>query len=72
MDRYEYEIASLEFSMWTGKAKDDYLKILNDYGADGWRFVQFAPAFAKPKGAKKGLEMIFERKITSSEKSTLL
>ena len=72
MERFEYQVVSLEYSMWTGRAKTDYLKVLNEYGAEGWRFVQFAPAFAKPRGAGK----VFERKITalseSGERSSLL
>ncbi len=76
MERFEYQVVSLEYSMWTGRAKTDYLKVLNEYGAEGWRFVQFAPAFAKPRGAGKGFELVFERKITalseSGERSSLL
>lgn len=60
--QYEYEVVTLGFSAWTGRAKEDYLKILNEYGQKGWRFVEFTPNFAKPKGAK-GIEMIFEREI---------
>jgi len=60
--RYDYEVVTLGFNIWTGKAKEDYLKIINEYGDRGWRFVCFAPAAARPKGAK-GTEMIFEKEI---------
>ena len=76
MERYEYQAVSLEISAWTGRAKMDYLKVLNEYGAEGWRFVQFAPTIAKPRKAGKGIELVFERKITSSitskERSSIL
>ena len=62
MERFEYKAISINFSIWTGRAKSDYLEILNENGADGWRFIDFAPTFARPKGVK-GIEMIFERKI---------
>ena len=66
MEKYEYKSVSIGFSVWTGRAKSDYLEVLNEYGAEGWRFVDFAPNFARPKGVK-GIEMIFERKIIDAE-----
>lgn len=65
MEKFEYKVVSIEFSTWTGRAKEDYLNVLNDMGIKGWRFVQFTPTSYKPKGAK-GIEMVFERKILDS------
>ena len=64
MERYEYKVVSLGFNIWSGKAKHDYYEILKEYGADGWRFIQFTPVPAKPSKAESGMEMIFERKVT--------
>ena len=66
MEKFEYKVVSLGYDVWKGKAKHDYYQILNEYGADGWRFVQFTPSQAKPYKAESGMEMIFERKITLS------
>ena len=62
MKKFEYKVVNIGFSIWTGKADQDYLQILNEMGEDGWRFVNFAPAHAKPKGVK-GIDLIFERVI---------
>lgn len=67
MDRYEYKVINIKYNPWTSKAEEDYLEVLNEQGALGWRFIDFAPGFAQPKGAR-GIEMIFERKITKENK----
>ena len=64
MKRYEYKTVQLGYSIWTGRAKDDYLDIINEYGRQGWRFMCFSPAHAKPKGVK-GIEIILERELES-------
>ncbi|MFK7924480.1 MAG: DUF4177 domain-containing protein [Bacteroidia bacterium] len=64
--KYEYEVVSFTASAWTGRFTEDYLKIINERGQDGWRFVGFIPTVALPKGAK-GNEALFERRIDSSE-----
>ena len=48
--------------VWTGKPETDYLQILNEYGAQGWRFVDFVPNELRPKGVK-GKEILFERAV---------
>ena len=60
--KYEYKVVAMRISQWHGRAKSDYIDILNEYGREGWKFVQFTPTNAKPLKAK-GVEMIFERKI---------
>lgn len=62
--KYKYEVVSLSFSAWTGRYTEDYLKIINERGEDGWRFIGFTPTTALPKGAK-GTELIFEKKVDS-------
>ena len=62
MKKYEYKIYTIDYSIWTGHADEDYLEIINDLGAEGWRFIDFSPAHMKPKGAK-GTDLIFEREI---------
>ncbi len=63
MEKYEYKVISIKSDAWSGYAKDDYLQILNEFGTDGWRFKEFVPGYAKPKGAPKGFEILLERKI---------
>jgi len=48
MEKFEYMAVKIEFNIWKGKVKEDYLEILNEYGAKGWRFVQIAPQTFKP------------------------
>ena len=63
MEKYEYKVVSIKNNAWSGYAEDDYLQIINEYGAQGWRFREFVSGFAKPKGAPKGFEVLLERKI---------
>lgn len=65
MEEFEYKVVGFERNNWTGRAKGDYVEILNEYGALGWRFKEFVPAGAKPKGAL-AVEMLFERVIKRS------
>ncbi|MBT8232270.1 MAG: DUF4177 domain-containing protein [Saprospiraceae bacterium] len=62
MKKYEYEVVSIKYSIWTGRAKEDYLQVINEYGQNGWRFVGFAPINMKPKGTK-GIELVFEKEL---------
>ena len=66
MKQYKYETYILNFSIWTGRADQDFLEIINEYGSRGWRFITFAPSYAKPKGLK-GIEIIFEKEIESKD-----
>jgi len=63
MEKYEYKVVSIKSDTWSGYAKDDYLQILNEFGKSGWRFREFVPAYAKPKDAPKGFEILLEREI---------
>jgi hypothetical protein len=62
LKKYIYETYILKFSAWSGKAEQDYLNIINEYGARGWRFVGFPPGFTRPKGMK-GIELLFEKEV---------
>ena len=63
MKKFEYKVVVLKVDrVWTGKVDGDYLQILNECGAEGWRFVEIVPAYLYPKGSK-GLEILFEREI---------
>lgn len=63
MIKYEYKVVLLKIDMvWTGKPETDYLQILNEYGTQGWRFVDFVPNELRPKGVK-GKEILFERAV---------
>ena len=62
MKNYIYEAISIRYSIWTGRAKQDYLEIINEKGKDGWRFVGFLPYNLKPRGVK-GQELIFEKEM---------
>jgi len=64
MKKYEYKVVAVKWSPWTGKAKADYLDIINDYGAEGWRFIDFAPTRAHSKKVSgTSIELIFEKEI---------
>ena len=65
MKKFEYKVVAMDFSIWTGRAKADYLQILNEYGAQGWRFTGFTPGQARP-AKSKGVEMIFERESSET------
>lgn len=63
MVQYEYETESIEFNMWKGHAKQDFLEVINERGRLGWRFVCFVPGHMRPKGVKHH-ELIFEREVS--------
>ena len=63
MEKYEYKAVTVQFDTWKGRPKDDYLQIINDLGMEGWRFLEFVPQTLKPSGTKKGMDLLFERKI---------
>ena len=58
---YEYKVIRIPVSMWSGKPKEDYLAVINEYADLGWRFVQVVPNSIQPK-KKMGVEIIFEKK----------
>lgn len=60
--QYEYETISIDYNMWTGKSKYDYLEIINERGSNGWRFVCFSPTEARTK-TNSGIELVFERVV---------
>ncbi len=62
MKKYEYKVYSITYSIWTGTAREDYLEIINNLGAKGWRFIDFSPPHLRPKGVK-GTDLIFEREV---------
>ena len=66
MKKYQYKVISLKRSMWTGKAKADYLEVLNKYGRDGWRFKLFADKYAVNK-PHKNIELNFQRAIPTTK-----
>lgn len=63
METYEYKVVKLKFNIWRNKAESDYLEVLNEMGAQGWRFIDFAPKHVVPKETKNDIEMIFERRV---------
>ncbi len=64
--KYIYEAVSISYSIWTGRAEEDYLRIINEKGQEGWRFVGFLPSYAKPRDVK-GTELIFEKIIHEND-----
>ena len=36
MIKYEYKVVAMKSSQWHGRAKTDYIEILNEYGTEGW------------------------------------
>lgn len=61
---YEYKFVKVDLkSTWKGtKPEEDYHRVIEQHGAEGWRLVQiFAPAIAG-YGASVFYELIFEKK----------
>ena len=57
---YEYKVIRISVSMWTGKPKEDYVDVITEYAARGWRFVQVY----QYRNASRGtgyVEVIFEK-----------
>jgi hypothetical protein len=44
MKKYQYKIYTVDYSIWSGKADEDYLEIINEYGTKEWRFIGFSPS----------------------------
>jgi len=64
MKRYIYETEILPHSLLDRFVKEDYLKVIQERGALGWRFVSFVPSNFRPKGVK-GTELVFEKEVDS-------
>jgi hypothetical protein len=63
MVRYDYKFVrvDLKSSFRTDTPKDDYQKIVQEHGREGWRLLQiFAPA-TSGTGWASYFELIFER-----------
>ncbi len=66
MAKYEYKTVQFPVDrVWTGKPKEDYLQIINEYAQQGWRFIAFVPPICNARGFK-GQELLFERTATES------
>lgn len=58
---FDYKIIRIPVSMWTGKPKEDYLSVIKEYAAEGWRFIQvFNPS--RNSAGNYYIEVIFEKK----------
>ncbi len=62
MKKYIYETETISFNAFMGRIKTDYLEIINERGAEGYKFICFVPREFKVKGVK-GLELFFEKEI---------
>lgn len=63
MKRYEYKVVKIDVNIWkTGRPEVDYLDVINEQGAIGWRFIEIIPGQV-PKKNPKGIELLFEREI---------
>lgn len=59
---FEYKVIRIPVSMWTGKPNEDYVSVIQEYAAEGWRFVQVFNPF-QGNATKKYFEIIFEKPI---------
>ena len=57
--KYKYQAIRIPYNSWSGKAEADYLDIINEKGAKGWRFVGFEPLIAKAEKGIRGTELEF-------------
>lgn len=61
MKKYEYKFVDVDFSWWGQRIKENYHKIIESHGEQGWKLVQiFAPSTGAA-GNVRYIEMIFER-----------
>ena len=57
---YEYKVVRIPINVWTGKPKEDYLNVIQDYAEDGYRLVQvYNPSISGYM--TKYIEIIFEK-----------
>lgn len=56
---YDYKIIRIPISLWTGQPKEDYLSVIKEYAAEGWRFIQVYNPPAH--GMSNYIEVIFEK-----------
>ncbi len=60
---FEYKFITIKLSSFKGKPKEDYHKLIDDHGKNGWRLVQiFAPS-AAGFGYPKAYELVFEKRL---------
>jgi len=59
---FDYKIIRIPISIWTGKAKEDYLDVIKEYAAEGWRFIQVYTPPRAGSGLSYYIEVIFEKR----------
>jgi len=60
---FDYKIIRIPISMWTAKPKEDYLNVIKEYAAEGWRFIQVFTPPGAGMGMSYYIEVIFEKPI---------
>lgn len=60
---YKYKFENIKVSALSGKAKEDYEKIIQDYAQEGWRLHTFSPLPFAAAGQALNIQLIFEKAI---------
>jgi len=61
--RYEYKFVKLDFSWFLQRTNDDYHKVVEEHGKDGWRLVQLFTPGTGLSGNVSFFELVFEREL---------
>ena len=61
MYQYEYETLYVGGGFWMNNADCQHREIIDQYAAQGWRYVGYIPTRFSGEGGSKEIDLIFER-----------
>ena len=61
MYRYEYESIDVGGGFWIDNSSCEHRDIIDQYAAQGWRYVGYIPTRFSGEGGTKEVDLIFER-----------
>lgn len=61
MYRYEYVTLYTGGGFWIDNSSCEHREIINQYAAQGWRYVGYIPTRFSGEGGTKEVDLIFER-----------
>lgn len=60
---YRYEYVTLASETMMGAQYSGYREIIDEYAANGWRFVACVPARSTSHGKVTELDLVFEKEV---------
>ena len=59
----QYEYVSLHIGKFIGAKSEEHRRIINDYAAQGFRYVGYIPVNLSDYGKLKDIDLVFEKEV---------